>query len=340
MAMRMIASVSFPFIWMGLKMEAMWAVFSGWAIKKTLSAHLNNPDSAGRLLKLLSRELPLNRYTDEMAKQQENHNLPASASMASAIFLRHALTDWSKLPESRINPKDAGIRFAKAAGLRVPVQHISPAPFDRIIPVKGSVVKPNDAYSATGVFIVRTENDILELSTGNVFSQWEQVRRRAKHLLDIHLAGSDLWVVEEYISGPDGHPANDVKFNVFYGRTGWIIEMKRHPRFLCYRMDHQGNEEKSELYTSDQTFKGEGASVDEIAMVERLSLEIPVPFMRIDFLRGKDGLVFNEFTPRPGMLGYFNRKNDRRFGRMYHEAEVRLTADLLSGKQFKLFHGT
>jgi hypothetical protein len=285
-AMRMIAVISFPFVWIGLKMESLWASFSDRVIKKTLSAHLDRPDSAGRLLELLSRDLPLNRFTDEMAKQLEKHKLPATASLASAIYLRYSLTDWSHLPESRINPKEAGVRMVKAFGLRVPEQLIKPTPFDGIAPVKGAVVKPNNSHSANGVFIVRAENDILELSTGNVFSQWKQVRQRAEHLLAGILAGQDLWVMEEFIASPDGSPANDIKFNVFYGRMGWIAEMKRHPRILCYMMDHLGNELDSELYTRDHVFKGEGASADEIAMVERLSLEIPVPFLRIDFLRG------------------------------------------------------
>ena len=85
-------------------------------------------------------------------------------------------------------------------------------------------------------------------------------------------------------------------------------------------------------------FFGKGVTEQEIVLAKQISLEIPAPFMRIDFLRGERGLVLNEFTPRPGVIGYFNEKRDSLYGRMYHEADSRLLNDLLSGKRFEAFH--
>ncbi len=71
---------------------------------------------------------------------------------------------------------------------------------------------------------------------------------------------------------------------------------------------------------------------------ERISLEIPAPFIRIDFIRRAAGLYFCEFTPRPGSVGAFNRKYDHLLGVKFHEAEARLYNDLMSGKEFIVFN--
>src|SRR5699024_12457653 len=66
----------------------------------------------------------------------------------------------------------------------------------------------------------------------------------------------------------------------------------------------------------------------------RSSSEIPVPFLRIDFLRGEDGLIFGEFTPKPGNYDEFDERTDQLLGDYFLDAEARLVDDLLNGKQF------
>jgi TupA-like ATPgrasp len=62
-----------------------------------------------------------------------------------------------------------------------------------------------------------------------------------------------------------------------------------------------------------------------------------LPFLRIDFLRGEDRFAFGEFRLRPGDFETFNDATDRRLGELYLDAEARLYADLLAGRQFPVF---
>ena len=64
---------------------------------------------------------------------------------------------------------------------------------------------------------------------------------------------------------------------------------------------------------------------------------MPVPYMRIDFLRGEYRFAFGEFTPRPGDFEGFNEATDRMLGELYLDAETRLHADLLDGRRFPVF---
>src|SRR5699024_12747322 len=50
----------------------------------------------------------------------------------------------------------------------------------------------------------------------------------------------------------------------------------------------------------DDLFVGEGVTGEEGEMAAALSAKIPAPFIRIDFLRSDNGLVFGEFTSKPG----------------------------------------
>jgi hypothetical protein len=85
-------------------------------------------------------------------------------------------------------------------------------------------------------------------------------------------------------------------------------------------------------------FYGEGVNSREAEIAAKISLEIPLPFMRIDFLRSADGnLIFCEFTPRPGDFEKLNAGTDARLGREYSAAFARLYDDVLNGKSFKLF---
>lgn len=59
--------------------------------------------------------------------------------------------------------------------------------------------------------------------------------------------------------------------------------------------------------------------------------------MRIDFLKSKNGMVFGEFTPRPGGYEQFNDEIDRWLGEYFLKAEGRLVIDLLNGKNFDYY---
>jgi hypothetical protein len=75
-----------------------------------------------------------------------------------------------------------------------------------------------------------------------------------------------------------------------------------------------------------------------MALAEKISAEIPTPFLRVDFLRAANGdLVFSEFTPGPENFDEHTVAIDSMMGTEFISAEARLTDDLLMGKSFACF---
>ena len=72
-------------------------------------------------------------------------------------------------------------------------------------------------------------------------------------------------------------------------------------------------------------------------IVVRTSLQIPTPFVRIDMLKGRDGLVFGEFQFITGNFEAYNDEYDRKLGEAYRIAEQKIIEDLLRGKTFEAF---
>lgn len=307
-------------------------------LRKTPSVFGVNKSMGDRFYRLLAKHIHPSRLKDEMFQEIQQRNIPLKVSLTNALFVRHYYHAEAGLPEWRIDNKHAGKRFAQELGLRVPKTLQADVSFDRIVPTEGILLKPENGCSGAGVFIVRSLEDITELKTGRLFLSWAELKTRIAQMLSGHDVLADSWMVEEFVGDGEGNVPVDVKFNTFYGQVGWMAEIRKHPNVKYHMMDGAGNTIKSELYQADELFIGKGVGEPEIALAKQISLEIPAPFMRIDFLRGEQGLVLNEFTPRPGVMGYFHEKRDSLYGRMYHEADSRLLNDLLSGKRFEAFH--
>lgn len=335
---RVMALISRPVIWMLLNAESVLVRITDWYIRRAVHFFVDGSLRKRGLFRLISSYMMPYRFTDKLAKNMEEYKLPLQASFASAIFLRNANSNGLILPEWKINDKLSGRKFAAELGLVMPEIYAENYSAGELPRRNSCVIKPVEGCSANGVFVVRETGIILELNTGKLFQSWDGMLGRMKELLGKQQVRKDLWMAEEYICDEKGNPANDIKFNIFYGKLEWIAEVKRYPKMLFHMMDGKGKTMYSELYTKRQLFEGDGCSREEITLAEKISLEIPAPFMRIDFLKGPKGLYFCEFTPRPGVVGYFNRKRDQRYGQLFHQAEAKLTADLLAGKKFDAFN--
>ena len=114
-----------------------------------------------------------------------------------------------------------------------------------------------------------------------------------------------------------------------------VQEATRMPTRVCY-YDPNGKKIRTGRY-EDIEFEGTGVLPEYIEAAENISLKIPIPFCRIDFLKSKDGPVFGEFTPAPGNFQGFDAKTDAWLGREFARARGRLHADLLAGKEFSEF---
>ncbi len=272
-----------------------------------------------------------------IAWDMQKKGVMVPVSLNAAMINRHEHMGGLHHPEMIIDNKITGRRFAHLLGFNLPKRLTESIPLEKIRILANSVIKPVNAYSAHGVFVVKSDDHIIELRTGRVIRGRKELVEHMYDLLENRMVPANEWTVEECILREDGNLANDIKFYVFYGKFAWFSEIQRYPESKHYMLDHNGEWVDYGLYPKHTFFKGRGVTKEEIRMVEQVSLKIPAPFIRIDFLRGKDGLYFGEFTPRSGVIGYLPVAMDKRFGRYYYEASSRLLKDLLRGKQFASF---
>ena len=334
---KVLAGFSYATIKVLLIAEKLLQRLTDWWIKNTKALFYLDPVFRVRFFRMAARYMWPSRIEAWWLKTIEENGEPLQASLASALFLRQSYNDNIVLPELKLDHKVEGVRFAKELGLQAPELYQANVTIADIIPRKLSVIKPVDDAAMRGVFIVYSENNILELKTGKVFSSFSELIAHVRLLLKEQKLQSDNWLVEEYVSGENNIPAVDIKFYTFYGKVGWITEISRLPEIKYHVMDSEGNTIISR-YTANERFLGDGVGKDEIVLAENVSLEIPAPFIRIDFLRISSGLFFGEFTPRPGIVGDLSRQRDHLYGTFFHQAEARLYQDLVGGKLFDKYH--
>jgi len=332
-----LAGLSYATTYVLLKTEKLLQRITDWWINKTKALFYLDPVFRPRFFRMAARFMWPSRIEAWWLKTIKDEDQPLQASLASALFLRHSYNDNIELPEWKLDHKVEGHRFARALGLQTPGLYQENVAITDVIPPKNSVIKPVDDAAMRGVFIVYAENNILELKTGKTFSSRDQLVAYIRMLLKEKKLQSDNWLVEEYITDSNNEPAVDIKFYTFYGKVGWITEILRLPEVKYHVMDGGGCTILSR-YAANERFAGGGVTKDEIALAEKVSLDIPAPFIRIDFLRSSSGLCFGEFTPRPGIIGGLSGKRDHLYGTFFHQAEARLYKDLLDGKHFSKYH--
>ncbi len=334
---RILASFSYAITRGLLKTEKFLQGVTDWWIKKNKALFYLDPVFRPRFFLMAAKFMWPSRIEAWWLKTIEEEDEPLQASLASALFLRQSYNDNIVLPEFNLDNKVEGLRFAKELGLKAPELYQANVTIADIIPRKLSVIKPVNDSAMRGVFIVYSENSILELKTGKIFSSFSKLIAHMRLLLKEQKLQSDNWMVEEYVSNKNNIPAVDIKFYTFYGKIGWITEISRLPKIKYHVMDSEGNTIISR-YTANQRFLGDGVGKDEIVLAEKVSLEVPAPFIRIDFLRNSSELFFGEFTPRPGIVGDLSRQRDHLYGTYFHQAEARLYKDLVEGKLFDKYH--
>ena len=163
-----------------------------------------------------------------------------------------------------------------------------------------------------------------------------ELKSRIALLLSSGTIKKDRWQVEALVPARALCPL-DVKFYCFYGRVALVMEVQRYPE-LQYNWYGANGDRVTTGLDEGLEFEGDGITPQEIEAVAKITLEIPAPFIRVDFLRSEDGhLIFGEFTPRPGEFHKFNSMTDSSLGREYNAAVARLNDDILTGKSFTTF---
>ena len=264
--------------------------------------------------------------------------LKAAASFRASLTMRMRRQQLRELPEMILDDKQTAYRFAESLQVRIPNVSGETYTFDKIPEEKGIVIKPVDGAGARGVYLVYDNDDIIDIKQSKKIANWQVLRKDLERDLLSGRVQRDEWFTEELIleDRTEKIPARDIKFYCFYGKVGLILEIVRYPELKYCWWTSSGERVSAGKY-DESMFKGDGVNQAEIELAEMISAEIPAPFIRIDFLRSDTGLVFGEFTPKPGNYDEFDEQTDQWLGDYFLDAQGRLTDDLLNGKDFKHF---
>ncbi|MCR6112295.1 hypothetical protein HXA35_18345 [Bacillus sp. A301a_S52] len=282
------------------------------------------------------REIPekIIRYAEETSANEIN----PVASFKTNLALRSTIRKKQLLTHDHIlDDKSLAYQLMDILDIRRPGRSTETFTSKKISSESGQVLKPVNSAGSRGVYIIYDETKILKVKDASLFQGYDELKLRMIEDVQKGFVQNDEWFLEELIYDREKQgPARDLKFYCFYGRVGLVLEIERYPNIKYCWWNRSGYRIHTGKY-ENQLFEGEGFTKGELELVEKLSAELPVPFMRIDFLKTSKEFVFGEFTPKPGNYDEFNQKTDQSLGEMYLEAEYKLIDDLINGKKFSCF---
>lgn len=268
---------------------------------------------------------------------EENISLKPAASYRASLNMRMRQYQLhGTLPEMLLDDKKLAYDFMNKLNISIPGLYDRTYRFQDVPEQERIVIKPVDGAGGRGVYLVYSNNDIIDIKRAKTIANWKLLRKNMERDIDSGKVSTNEWLVEELIleNKQEKTPARDIKFYCFYGKVGLILEIVRYPELKYCWWTATGERVATGKY-DESLFKGKGVTSEEIAMASEISAEIPAPFIRIDFLRSEKELVFGEFTPKPGNYDEFDKETDKWLGDYFIEAQGRLEADLINGKQFK-----
>jgi glutathione synthase/RimK-type ligase-like ATP-grasp enzyme len=210
-------------------------------------------------------------------------------------------------------------------------------PSAAIKPQEHIVIKPLTQANSKGAYMVQQADDILDLGRRKPLQDWIELEAGLREDLEKGTVTEDKWIVQEliYEDAERTQPARDLKFYCFYGEVALILEICRFPEKQFCWWNAKLEQIETGLY-EDKRFTGAGVTPEQIKFAASMSAKIPTPFIRIDFLKGWQGLVFCEFAALfPGEYHGLTDSIDTWLGNCFLDAEGRLMEDLLNGKRFE-----
>ncbi|NJP37417.1 ATP-grasp fold amidoligase family protein [Alkalicoccus luteus] len=290
------------------------------------------------------RQLLLPAFTaaqlpERFARGIEHRDIPSLEPLSS---FRGQLTARTRrlqkghaLPEWTVDDKEKAYKLARSLDIAVPEVLATSVPLEQLTLAPGTVVKPADGAGGRGVYVLRAEDDILNVKTSEVLPSMEALRRELEQDLASGRVAEDSWSVEKvyYADKETKEPARDMKCYTFYGKTVLLLEITRSPETAYCWWTPEGEPIETGKYTG-QLMDGDGPDLRALEAASRLGKAIPAPFCRFDFLQTTDGLLFGECTPKPGNYDQFDAATDRALGEAFLEAEEVLMHDLLNGERY------
>lgn len=275
-------------------------------------------------------------------------NLSSGDSFVSSLITLRKIKEYLRLQGLNIaigrnyKTKQQDLAFASSLGVRVPSIYQEGCSYDELILLPNTVIKPSRGSSSRGCYIVDGDLKLRSVKTGKIYSDKSKAWSEVKDYKDFISLGE--WQVEEFVS-KKGKPACDFKVCCFYGVSGFYLEIDRssQPVKSClYDSDQKfvSFQDEPGFYISENmVFKGEGVPQEAVELSRIISLNSPVPLLRIDFLVGDDGLYLGEITPNPGCYAgaYSDQLDNNTLGTFFNKSWSRLLADLIAGKRFDLY---
>ncbi len=306
----------------------------------TLEGSACSSEVADEMVALLA-DTEADAVTEPLVRRAAAHKVPlaAVASYRVCLALRARQAQLTGVgPEWKLNDKLAGYRFIRQHGFDHPELLQRNVTVSALEQQERVVIKPVSGAASRGVYQVTGDGRVFEPKGERWLANWQEMIAAMQDDLAAGRVKRDRWMVERLVTEDDEgeQPGRDLKFYCFYGEVGRVLEVDRWQRKVYCEWDGEGKPLDTGRY-SGKRFDGQGVTADELERVKALSREIPAPAIRIDFLRSAGaayGMMFCEFTPRPGGFHLFDEETDRRMGEMYLEAEQRLVRDLLHGKRF------
>lgn len=238
-----------------------------------------------------------------------------------------------RFPTFILDNKLVGYNFASRCGFKVPKILQAGVSIEEIKFVRNSVIKPMYEHSSKGVFVSYDTDNIVYLNKNIRYSTANDAKNHARKMLADQLVKRDLWMVEELLTEA-GDLAKDIKFYCFYGKTGLVLQTERVPAIQRCWYDSDLNYVDVGKY-SNSLYKGNRDGIEKLQKIaEELSLQVPSPFVRIDFLVCNDEYYIGEFTPSPSGYRKFSNEWDTNLGEIFMNATIELAYDVATGKTF------
>lgn len=217
--------------------------------------------------------------------------------------------------------------FLKNKGFTVPIIYEYNVSLEKILNYEKCIIKPINGEGSKGVF-VKNADEYLDLRDKKILMSYDDFKSK-------YNSYSSLSIIIEELVADDKKLARDVKVYCFYGKPILALEVIRddNKNFYCY-YDENFNIVDTGQYKNNELFEGEGFDDEIFKVAKEISLLVPLPFIRVDFLVAQNQYRLGEMTPIPGFYSRFNTYYDKKLGKEYLEAENRLKKDLLEGKVF------
>lgn len=327
-----------PLLKVILRLESFFNFLSNKLIKVLYADSQMQPEVCKKISKTIQNGVTLDKNSIFANKKIMKFGYKMPRSFSSYICDSLYINNNSILPEKLLNNRFLAKEFADLLGLKHARIIEVKSNIEDLVPIDNTVLKPSEFSHKIGVFKISNKDSIISIYENNMIITWNEMIEIIKTKY-VEIGNPNIkWIYEEFIPNESNCIPNDIKVYSFYGEIAFVLEIQRYPTVKYCYYDSNCNVIKIDLYKD--TFGGTGINHQLINIAQKVSLQIPTPFVRIDFLKTNSELYLCEFTSTPGSTGFYKKNTDFTLGNYYLNARMRLREDLIMGKQFELYKKT